>query len=112
VREEVEDLGVEGGVLHPEGLSPDLMELPKPARLGALVAEHRADVIDLTEAPLGDKPVLEVGPDHGSRALRAQGETLVSPVLEGVHLLVDDVGPLSDRTKSSVRSNMGVRISW
>src|SRR3972149_6937828 len=62
VREEVEDLGVEGGVLHPGGLSPDLMELPKPARLGALVAEHRTDGIDLTEAPLGEGAVAEAGP--------------------------------------------------
>src|SRR3972149_2325619 len=36
------------------------------------------------------------GPDHGRRGFRPKGQTLAALIGEGVHLFLDDVGPLPD----------------
>jgi len=72
------------------------VELAEAARLGALVAEGGPDAEHLDRLGAGVHAVLEVGADHTGGELWAQGEFGAALVLEGVHLLLDDVGALTD----------------
>ena len=77
------------------GLGAHLPELAVAAGLHPLVAKHRPEVV-----PAGDR--LALWPPRARRrraprrgALRAQGQASARLVLEGVHLLPDDVGRLA-----------------
>ncbi len=89
-------LGVDGRVGVADGLGPELVQLTVPARLGAVVPVHGADVVE----PDGLGPVvhavLEVGAADRRGTLGAQGEEVAAPVLEGVGLLLDYVGGLAN----------------
>ena len=88
----LDHFGVDGRRLRPDGLRADLEELAIAAFLRTLAAEHGADVIQLLDTGKLIHPVLDVGTDHRRGGFRAQGERTAVAVLEGIHLLGDDVG--------------------
>ena len=88
----LDDFGIHRGRFRADGFRADLVELPVAALLRPLAAEHRADVIELLHARALVEPVLDVGADHRGGIFRAQGERGAVAILEGVHLLGDDVG--------------------
>ncbi len=92
VGQQDDDLDVEVGVGAPDRLDPELVVLAEPAGLRALVAEARRGVPDL---PRHGGTVLDEGPHHRRRALRAQGQVAIALVEEVVHLLADHVGALA-----------------
>jgi len=86
-----------------ERLHAHLVELAVAAFLRPLVAEHRPHVPELARAVI-KQIVLEHGTHAGCRALRAQRQLLaVQAVLEGVHLLLDDVGDCADGARKQWR---------
>ena len=99
-----DELGVGGRLGRAEELGADLPELAHAALLRALVAEHRAGVVELGELPVAGEAVLERRPNDARGGLRAQRDRAAALVLEGVHLLGDDVGRLAD----AAREDLGV----
>ena len=94
----LDHFGVDRRRFGPDRLGADLVELPVAALLRALAAEHRADVVELLHAGLLVQPVLDLGADHRRRVLGPQRQR--GPVIvEGVHLLADDVGLLADAAR-------------
>src|SRR5712692_9337391 len=94
-----DDFGIYQGRLGADRLGADLIELAETALLWALPAEHRADVVILLDARNLVEPVLDVGADHRGGGFRAQGKRAAVAILEGVHLLADDVGVLADAAR-------------
>jgi hypothetical protein len=86
-------LHVEVGVGHAERLDPELVVLAIAPLLRALVAEQWRHVPGL---PRRHRVVLDEGPGHRGRPLRAQRHQLTVAVLEDVHLLAHDLALLSD----------------
>ena len=80
-----------------EGLDAQLMELPIAPLLRPFVAKHRSQIPEAARLVVQES-VLDTGPHAAGRAFGAQGETLAVAVLEGVHLLLDDVRDLADRS--------------
>ena len=101
---EAEDLGVNGGVGVTYGLDVELVELPEPARLGPGVAEHGGhDGVESDGLSAGVEAVLEVGPAYGGGGLGAEGEGVAARAVgDEVHLLLDDVGDLTDAPDEEV----------
>jgi hypothetical protein len=85
-------------------LGADLPELAEAAGLRLLLAEERAEVPELDRLRLLVHAVLEVGADDRRGALGAQRHGAPARVVEGVHLLLDDVGRLAD----AAREELGV----
>ena len=96
-----------------DALGAQLVELPGPAGLGPLVAEHGARVPQLDGLAAPVQPPFQVCPDRARGAFGPQRQAALAAVLEGVHLLFHHVGVFADapRANSSVCSKMGVRIS-
>ena len=95
-REHHDLLGVDVGAGEAQRFGVDLVELPIAALLRALVAEHRAAGPHALRALVGQVVLDRRAHDAGGR-LRAQRQRLaVQLVLEGVHLVLDDVGELAD----------------
>lgn len=95
-----DDLGVHIRAVEAQGLHTHLMELAVAALLRLLAAEHGTEVVE-TAARVAQKAVLDHGAHHARGHLGAQGQmlglaVLVGTVLEGVHLLLDDIGHLAD----------------
>jgi hypothetical protein len=108
---EQDHLRVEHRVVGSERLDADLVELPLPTGLRAFVAEELTGVgvLDGQATCPGDAR-REGRADDAGGALRAQREGAVALVVEGVHLLLDDVGrPPTPRENTSVCSKIGVR---
>ena len=74
----------------------ELMVLAIASGLGAVVAEDRCDVEKAHRLWLVVHTVLDVGAADGRGSFGAQGQLLVAPVLEDVHLLLDDVRGVAD----------------
>ena len=96
VAEQHDHLGVGERRGGPDRLDPELVELAVAPRLRALVAEERPDVGELHRLRQFVHPVLEVGAADRRRPLRPQGQAALALVLEGEHLLADDVGRFAD----------------
>ena len=90
-----EHLRVDRRIGRAEGLGVHLVELPEAARLGPLVAEHRADGKDLEEPGRMRQVMFNIGSDDRSCGLRTKGNGIAPLVLEGIHLLLNDVGRLA-----------------
>ena len=69
----------------------DLKKLAVPPLLWALAPKHRADIVQLLHAGTLIQAVFDIRADHASRVLRTQCQRS-SVIVEGVHLLSDDVG--------------------
>src|SRR6185503_15490115 len=77
-------------------LDPDLVELPEPPLLRALVTEHRSCIKEL-ERQILDEAVGDYCPRNPGGALRAQRDLLSALVGEGIHFLRHDVGSVAER---------------
>ena len=88
-----DDLDVEVGIGHPEGLDAQLVVLAVTPLLGPLVAEERRHVPGL---PGRHRVVLHEGPGDRGGSFGAQGHELAVAVREDVHLLADDLALLAD----------------
>ena len=102
VVEQDDRLGVGERRVGADHLGADLVELPEAARLGALVAEEGPDVEELHRLRQFVHPVLDVGAADRRRALGSQGDAAPALVLEGEHLLLDDVGRAADAAHEEV----------
>ena len=96
VGEQHDRLGVGERRVGADRLGADLVELAVAAGLRALVAEERPEVGELHRLRQLVHAVLEVGAADRRRALRPQGDAAPALVLEGEHLLADDVGGAAD----------------
>ena len=67
--------------------------LPVPAELRPVVAEDRADIVDLDGQSGGAQVVLEERAHHRRGSFGAQRQAPLAPVQKRVHLLVNDVRP-------------------
>ena len=85
-------LGVQQGVLAAERLGPHLPVLAEAPALRGLVPEHRRHVPELHGLRQLVHSVLGIRAGNRGRALGAQREAAAAAVVEGVHLLADDVG--------------------
>ncbi len=88
------DVGI--GTGKADGLDVDLVELPVTPFLRLFVPEHRADGPQLV-ARTAQQAVGNHCAHHTGGRLRTQRQTLATLVGEGVHLLLDNVGELTDR---------------
>ena len=87
----------------PEGLAVDLVELAVAPLLRPLVAEHRP----ASPQPLllvVQQPVLDGRAHQPGGRLGPQAQAVAAAVVEGVHLLLDDVGVLADRALEELRA--------
>ena len=94
--QQADQLGVGERRVGADRLGAELVELAVAPGLRALVAEERAAVGELHRLRQRLHPVLDVGAADRRRALGAQGEAAPALVLEGEHLLADDVGRVAD----------------
>ena len=96
-------LGVNFRPRRAERLDAYLMELPVAALLRPLVAEDRAEVIELEHPALRQQIMLDDRAHRRRGALRAQREQITAAALEGIHLLGDDIGLFSDPAREQIR---------
>ena len=96
-----DDLGVDAGVVGADRLGADLPELAVAAGLRALVAEERPEVPELHGLRRACASRARGRRGRPARCPRAQQRRTV---LEGVHLLLDDVG----RLPHAAREQLGV----
>ncbi len=89
-------LGVDIGPGVAEGFDVDLVELAIAALLRPLVPEHH-DLAPQAQRSVVERVVLDHGAHDPRGRLRAERQPIaVHRVLEGVHLLLDDVGHLAE----------------
>ena len=96
LHQHVQHLGIGQRVVHTGDLGADLVKLAVAPLLGALVAEHGAQVVHLCHRVLGIELVLDEGPHDPGRPFGPQGDGILALVDERVHLLLDDVGGIAD----------------
>jgi hypothetical protein len=99
----VDDLRINGGVHGADRLETPLPELAIASGLWSLVAEHRAEVVELREACATSHVVFDERAHRARCALRAQRETATLAVGERVHFLPDDVRGVSDAAREEFR---------
>jgi hypothetical protein len=92
------DLEIGDRVLVPQNLDVKLGVLTVPASLWLLVAKDRTERVELDRLGTDVHPVFDVGTYHTSGELGPQRDLAASLVGEGVHLLVHDIGALTDPT--------------
>src|SRR5205814_6186466 len=75
----------------------ELVVLPQPSFLRPLIAEDRADVINLPpRALIVEQPVLDHRPHDAGRAFGAKRKRAVLSIRKRVRLLADDIRRLAD----------------
>ena len=94
--EHEDDFGVGLGLVGPDDLGVDLVELAHAPLLGAFVAEHGAEGVHPAHRLAGPSPALDVGPDDAGRGLGPQGQGAALAIREGVHLLAHHIGLFAD----------------
>ena len=114
--EQRHDLGIHGRARRADRFHVHLVELAEAARLGPLVPEHRADQVQLHQAALGGQVVLGERPHQRGGGFGTQRQAFAPAVLEGVHLLLDDIGRLADPADEQLRpledggANLGIAV--
>ena len=93
---QLDDFGIHRRVGVANDLDAKLMVLAEPAGLGAFVAENRTEIVHADGLGQVVHPVLQVGAAHRRGAFGTQRQVVAPPVLEGVHLLFNDVGAFPD----------------
>ncbi len=106
----IDDLGIEGGVAVSQGLDTELVMLSVSSCLGTLVPEDSCHIVEPHWLGKGVHPMLHVGAADRRSPFRAQGQLIPTPVLKRVHLLLYNVGLLTDAAceKASVLKSGGV----
>ena len=99
----LDHLGVDGGIGRADALQRELMVLAESAALRRRVAIHGREREELHRLGLAVQPVLDVRTADRRRALRPQRQRTAAAILEGVHLLLDDVGALTRRPLEELR---------
>ena len=89
---DLDDLGVQRGRALADALDTDLGELMLAARLGPFGTEERARVVHPNRPDLLVEMRAEHGTESSGGALGPEGEGAPAAILEGEHLLLDDVG--------------------
>ena len=102
LRVELDQLGVEGGIVGADCLDRGLVVLAVAALLGRGVAIDRRDGVELLRLWLALQPVLEVGAADRRRRVRAKCERAAPPVFERVHLLLDDIRARTRRARKEL----------
>ena len=92
-----DDFDVDVRTREADGFEVYLVELAEAALLRLLVAEHRALAPEL-EPRTAQQAVGDRGADDAGGGFRTQREAVAALVGEGVHLLLDHVGVLTDGT--------------
>jgi hypothetical protein len=101
--EQRDGLGVDRRVVGADRLGAHLPELPEAAGLRALLAEEARQVPELHRLRQLVHAVLHVGARDRRGALGAQRDRAPTAVVEGVHLLLHDVGGLADAPREELR---------
>jgi len=96
VAEHRQDLCIDLRVGYAGNLGANLMELAVAPLLGSLVPEHRPEVIQFGYRIGGIQLMLDEGPHDACRAFRAHGNPILPFILEGIHLLFDNVRGVAD----------------
>jgi hypothetical protein len=86
-----------------QDLGADLVELPVAALLRPLVAEHRAGIEHLARQVRLGQPVRDQGAADAGGVLGAQRDRIAAAILEGIHLLRDDVGGVAEAAGEDAR---------
>ena len=90
-----DEFGIQLGAAKAQRLGAHLVELAVAPALGPLVAEHGAKVIQALAAVVEER-VFDHRAHHTGGVFGAQGELLaVEPVLERIHLFLNNVGHLA-----------------
>src|SRR3989344_1023473 len=82
-----------------DNLEAGLPELPKPPRLGALVAKHATEVPQAHRLRPVPHTVLKVSPNDGRRPFRTKRQSIPSARAKRVHFLFHDVGRETDAAR-------------
>src|SRR5262249_60452199 len=104
IHEHAPHFRVRGRARLTEGFHVGLVELAIASRLRSLVAEHGADRVETDGLRLDLEPVLDVGAHQPGGGLGTEGERVAAAVLEGVHLLLDDVRLVADAPGEELRA--------
>src|SRR5262249_7866336 len=104
IHEHAHHFRVHGRARLTEGFHVGLVELAIASRLRSLVAEHGADRVETDGLRLDLEPVLDVGAHEPGGGLGTEGERVAAAVLEGVHLLLDDVRLVADAPREELRA--------
>ncbi len=88
---ELDHLGVDRRVVRPDRLDGQLPVLPETATLRRRIPVHGRDRVELDRLWLAMEAVLDVCAADRRRRLGTQRQRAAAPVLERVHLLLDDV---------------------
>ena len=102
LRVELDQLGVECGVVGADRLERSLVVLAVAALLRRGVAVDRRDCVQLLRLRLAMQAMFEIGPADGRRCVSAQGQRAATPILEGVHLLLYDVRTCARSTREEL----------
>ncbi len=108
------DVGL--GLGRAQHLDVDLVELAQPALLRPLVAEHRAAHEQADRQALAER-ARDQRPRDPGRELGPERDPLAAPILEGVHLLGDDVRGLAERAREHLgelehrRRDLGIAVA-
>jgi hypothetical protein len=94
---ELYDLRIDRRIGAPDRLDRELPELAIAAALRSGVPVHGVDRVELHRLGGAVHPVLDVGAADRRRRLGPEREAASALVLEGVHLLLHDVGALARR---------------
>jgi hypothetical protein len=113
----LDHLGVDRRAREAEGLDVDLVELPVAALLRPLAPEHRPDRVDAERRVGVHQVVLDHRAHDAGRGLGPEGQRAAVAVVEGVHLLRDDVGVGADAAREELglledgRSQLAIAVA-
>ena len=85
-----------------QGFEVKLIKLPVATLLRPLVPEHRTQAPELV-ARAAQQAVGDCRPGNAGGRLGAQRQAVAAEVLEGIHLLFDDIGVFADRALEQLR---------
>src|SRR5215831_1314790 len=113
--EERDHLDIRAGVRGAETFDTELVKLPEPSCLRALVAEHGTQVEIFLGEGVGREVMFDKGPHRSRCTLRSKRQRRTIPVSERIHFLLNDVsrgtdtpseqsGDLEDRNTDLLKS--------
>src|SRR5262249_54200720 len=117
VHEQSDDLEVGSGRESPDDLRSDLPELTVAPGLRPAVTEHRSQIPEAMDPPLGREAALERGRPPPRRALGPEREVAALQVLEAIHLLLDYVARFAGGAREQLvrledwRSDLAVAVA-
>ena len=89
---QADDLGVRAGAVGAKHLHAELVEFAQAAGLGVFIAVTCGEVVQFDRQAVVIERVLQQGAHNARRPLRPEGDRAPALILEGVHLLLHNVG--------------------